>query len=45
MTSNEVIDMPWPMCALSYGVTPQTYMRTTPGSMVSNGSLLRDCVL
>ncbi len=27
---------------LSYGVTPQTYMRTTPGSIVSNGSIARD---
>jgi hypothetical protein len=45
MMSKFVNDMPCPMCALSYGVTPQTYIRTRPGSIVANGSLRRVIVL
>jgi hypothetical protein len=45
MTSNDVSDIPCPTWALSYGVTPHTYIRTLPGSMVCNGSFRRVIVL
>ena len=43
--SNTIADIAWPMCASSYTVTPQTYMRTTLGSTVSSGSLRRESEL
>ena len=43
--SKAISDIAWPMWALSYGVTPQTYIRTDPGSIVSNGSFRRVIVL